>query len=91
MKQSDQRATMAIGEPMVPSEPKTVIVGIPDTAWFGLDQGGTMTFDLRHAGVRAQLIIFRARDGAHVAELLGQSQALLDGAPIVAAEELSRQ
>lgn len=81
MKKSDSQATLAIGTPAGTLDPPTVIVGIPDTAWQARKNGETMTFDLRAAGVFAQLVIFRGKDGADVAKLLGQSQALIDGAP----------
>lgn len=91
MPRSDERATLAIGEPLAPRDPRTVIVGIPDTAWQALPQGGTMTFDLSHAGLHAQLVIFRAENGAAVAELLNQSQALLDNSPDVGIKDPTKQ
>lgn len=91
MSQSDERATLAIGEPATRFDPPTVIVGIPDTAWLNLANGGTMTFDLSHAGIRAQLIIFRGADGADIAELLGKAQSALDAAPHVGIKDPTRQ
>jgi hypothetical protein len=80
MRRSDKQAALAIGQPLTPSDPPTLIVGIPDTAWACRKDGETMTFDLRAAGVFAQLVIFRGKDGAEIADLLAQSQSLLDGA-----------
>lgn len=91
MNRSDKQATLAIGEPMIPGGPPTVIVGMPDTAWLALKTGETCHFDLSHAGVRAQLVIFRAKDGAEVAEILGQTQEALTGAPDIGIKDPSVQ
>lgn len=88
---SNEAATLAIGEPLSPSDPPTVIIGLPDTVWLKFQSGQTVDFDLRNAGVFANLIIMRAKDGADVARQLGHAQAVLDGAPFAGIEKGSTQ
>lgn len=91
MRRSDQQATLALGQPLTAFDPPTVIVGIPDTAWQAREDGETMTFDLRPAGVFAQLLIFRGKDGAEVATALQKSQELLDSAADVGIKDPTKQ
>lgn len=88
---SDTRPTLALGEPDTPNGLPTVIVALPDTFWLDLKPGHATSFDLTHCGVRAQLVVFRAHSGAHVAELLGQAQDLLDSAKDVGIPEPTKQ
>jgi len=90
-RKSDERATLAVGEPLAKSDPPTIIIGLPDTVWLDFQSGQTVDFDLRSAGVFANLIIMRAKDGADIARLLGESQAMLDGAPFVGIEKPTEQ
>lgn len=91
MKCSDKCATLAIGEPLSPLDPPMIIIGLPDTAWLTLKNGETADFDLRNAGIFANLIIMRAADGADVARLLGEAQSTIDGAPDVGVPEPTKQ
>lgn len=88
---ADLRPTLAIGEPAAPREPRTIIVGIPETAWDALPDNGTFTFDLRSAGIFLQLVVFRAADGAAVAQVLQSAESLLNAAPDVGIPEPTRQ
>jgi hypothetical protein len=81
----------AVGEPVSKLDPPTVIIGIPDTAWLKLKAGECVDFDLRTGGVFANLIIFRGKDGADIADILGKSQGALDGAPLVGVSEPTKQ
>ena len=91
MRPSDLKPTPALGEPDHAGNPPTVIVALPDTFSLELKQGRATSFDLTHCGIRAQLLIFRAHSGAHVAELLGQAQDLLDSAKDVSIPEPTKQ
>jgi hypothetical protein len=91
MNRSDSKATLAVGKSLAPLEPPTVIVGIPDTLWRERKNGETITFDLRYAGLFAQLVIFRGKDGADVAQLLGEAQSMIDGAPDVGIADPTQQ
>ena len=91
MRKSDKQAVLAIGQPLAPNDPPTVIVGLPDSVWLKFQSGQTVDFDLRSAGVFANLIIVRGKDGADIARLLGESQAALDGAPFAGVAEPTKQ
>jgi hypothetical protein len=91
MRRSDKSATLAVGQPLSPLDPPTIIIGLPDTVWLAFESGQTVDFDLRNAGVFANLIIMRAKDGADVSRLLGQAQDVLDGAPPVGVKEPTQQ
>ena len=91
MNPSDKSATLAIGEPLSPSDPPTIIVGLPDTVWLKFQSGQTVDFDLRNAGIFANLVIMRAKDGADVARLLSEAQSVLDGAPFAGIEKGTTQ
>lgn len=74
MKDKDQKVLVALGEPL-PGQLPTVVFGVPQGAWEYMQGGKTHTFDLSAMGIRAQLVMYGAKDYDDAVRVLQDSAA----------------
>ncbi len=76
----ESKVVVGVATSLVPGGPPTVMLGMTPHAWDKIADGKTHTFDMRKAGINAQIVIFRGETHAEVIETLRSGAEML-GAP----------